>query len=113
MAAAKGSFSFKQNNINWVQLDDNHRVQIERLDVNTARVYVVNLQMVQVPLAPLHVTMRNSTGQQLQMLADNFIIAWSDSYELMVNDVVHMKLDHQKQQAIKAAADVASGKIEF
>lgn len=112
MATRKGSFSFKQDDISWVQLDANHRVHIERLDVNTARVYVVNLQMVQVPLLPLNVTMRNSGGQQLPILANNFIIAWADSYELMFNGMVHMKLEQQKQQAIRAAADVASGQID-
>jgi MarR-like DNA-binding transcriptional regulator SgrR of sgrS sRNA len=106
MVTGKGAFSYKQNNINWLQLDANHRVHIERLDVNTARVYVVDKLTVQVPMQPLGVTVRNSTGEQLPILANNFITAWSDSYELLVNGVVHIKLEQQKQQAIKASGTI-------
>lgn len=108
----KGSFNFTEDDINWVQLDGGHRLHIERLDVNTARVYVVDRSLAQVPLQPLGVTMRNSSGQPLPSLADNYVITWADSYELMVNGVVHMKLEQQRQQAIKAASNVASGMIE-
>lgn len=111
MPTGKGSFSFKQDNVNWLQLDGNHRVHIERLDVNTARVYLVDQQQVQVPFPP-GVIMRNSTGQQLPQLANNFIITWADSYEMLVNGVVHMKLDQQKQQSIRAEPGVAYGVIE-
>lgn len=58
-------------------------------------------QLVQVPILPLRVTMQNSGGQQLPIPADNFIIACADSYELMVSGQVHMKLEKQKQQAIR------------
>lgn len=110
MLSKKGSFSYKQDNVNYLVLDENTTIKIERINNNVARVYLVDAQQVQQPIPP-HVTMTDSAGGVVAPFLNNFLITWVDSYTLAVNGQPHMVLNNQKQQSIRGPADAASGLI--
>ena len=52
----KGAFSYQNDDRNYVRLDDETRIFIQRINTNIARVYLVNNNEEQVPLRSLHMT---------------------------------------------------------
>ena len=46
MLLKKGSFSYKQDNVNFLAFDGNLTINIARINSNVARVYFVNAQQV-------------------------------------------------------------------
>ena len=108
MLVRKGSFSYKQDIANYLELDHHLMIRIERIDDIVARVYLVDAQNVQQPI-PANVTMARAAGDAVPHFLDNFLISWVDSYTLYVNGKAHMVLNNQKQQAISGPPDAASG----
>ena len=107
----KGSFLFVQENVNYLQLDNDLSIRIQRIDDDVARVYrVVNAQNEQQPVPP-HIRMANSAGAPVLPFLDNFIITWINSYVLSVNGQTHMVLNNQKQQSISGPSHAASGVV--
>lgn len=106
----KGTYSYLQDNVNYVVIDPNLTIRIERINNNIARVYVVDANNVQQPI-PQHITMMDHANVHVNPFQNNFLITWVDSYTLLVNGQAFMKLSNQKQQSISAPADAASGVI--
>lgn len=104
----KGSFSYRQDNVNYLALDDKLTIRIERINNNVARVYLVDGQQVQQPV-PAYVGMTNGAGAAVPPLQNAFFITWFDSYVLSVNGQPYMTLNNQKQQSIDGPAGAASG----
>ena len=61
MLVWKGSFLYKQDNANYLELDDHLIIRIERIDDIVARVYLVDAHSVQQPI-PANVTMARAAG---------------------------------------------------
>lgn len=97
-----------QDNINYIRMGDDLLVRIERMNGGVAKVYFVNNQSVQQSI-PAYVTMVDGAGVQLQPFMDFFFITWADSYTLLREGELFMKLSQQKQQTIMAPQDAASG----
>ena len=110
MLVRKGSFSYKQDNANYLELDDHLIIRMERIDDIVARVYLVDAHNVQQPI-PANVTMARAAGDAVPHFLNNFLISWVDSYTLYVNGQTHMVLNNQKQQAISGPPDAASGVV--
>ena len=108
MLTEKGVFSYRQDGVRFLDLTDNLKINVERLDGNIARVYVVDAQHAQQPI-PSNVAMRNAAGAKVARLDDNFFVSWVDSYTLTVNGQPHMTLNNQKEQAISGPYHAASG----
>ena len=106
----KGSFSYLQDNIRYLQIDGALSIRIERITDDVARVYIANAENVQQPV-PQHITMANSTGAPVRPYRENFLITWFDSYVLSVNEQPHMILDNQKQQSITGPSYAAGGVV--
>ena len=107
----KGSFSYEQDTVNYLQIDGDLSIRIQRIDSHVARVYIVNAQNVQQPVPP-HITMTNSDdGSPVPPFADNFLITWFDSYTLSINGQPHMILNNRKQQSISGPSYAASGVV--
>lgn len=104
----KGSFSFREDNVNWVRLDDQRRIRIERISNDVARVYLVDEAGNQLPM-PGDLTMADETGGQVAVVADAFFIAWVGSYSIRRGGVTVMDLTQQKQHSIKALAAMEHG----
>ena len=57
----KGSFSYENDNVHYMELDASLTIRIEKINLNVARVYLVDAGQVQQPMPP-HVTMQTATG---------------------------------------------------
>ena len=110
MLSQKGSFSYKQDNVNFLAFDGNLTINIAQVNNNVARVYFVDAQQVQQPV-PANVVMTDATGGVVAPFLENFLITWLDSYTLSSNGQPHMTLSNQKQQAIKGPAAAATGVV--
>lgn len=110
MLSKKGSFSYKQDYVSYLALDNNLTIKIERVNNDVARVYLVNAQQVQQPV-PANVVITDAAGIAVRPFLNNFFITWFDSYTLLRNGQPHMVLNNQKEQAIHGPADAASGVI--
>ncbi|BDA47680.1 hypothetical protein COCOBI_10-5310 [Coccomyxa sp. Obi] len=108
MLALKGSFSYTQNNVNFMDLDNGLTIRIECIDEEIARVYLVDAHGVQQPI-PANITMINAAGHVLPIVNDMFLITWINSYTLSVNGQPRMVLNNQKQQAINGPLHALSG----
>lgn len=106
----KGTFSYQNDERNYVRLDDETRIFIERINTNVARVYLVNNNEEQVPLRS-DITMVDADGEINPPFNDTFFITWADSYTLRVNDEPFMRLCRHKQQGVMAPRDVQGGKV--
>ena len=108
MQSEKGSFSYQQDNVTYLDLDGNLTIRIERINNDVARVFLVDAQQVQQPV-PASVVMMDAAGVAVPPFLDNFLITWANSYTLSMNGQPHMILTSQKQQAIKGPTNAASG----
>ncbi|EIE26306.1 hypothetical protein COCSUDRAFT_58847 [Coccomyxa subellipsoidea C-169] len=106
----KGSFSYLQDNVNYLQIDGALSIRIERINNNVARVYIANAENVQQPVPP-HITMADSAGAPVLPFLENFLITWFGSYVLSINGQPHMILNNQKRQSIIGPSYAASGVV--
>ena len=106
----KGSFSYLQDNVKYLQIDETLSIRIERINNNVARVYIANAENVQQPVPP-HITMADSAGAPVRPFEENFLITWFDSYVLSIHGQPHMILNNQKQQSITGPSYAASGLV--
>ena len=106
----KGSFSYLNDSVNYMELDANLTIRIEKININAARVYLVDAGQVQQPIPP-HVTMQTATGVAIGPFMNNFIITWADSYTLFVHGQPYMYLNQQKKQSILGPAGAESGLV--
>ena len=110
MLSKKGSFSYRQDNVHYLALDDNLTIRIARINDVVARLFLVDAQQVQQPI-PANVVLANAAGVAQVPFLNNFFIGWVESYTLSFNGQLHMVLDNQKYQAISGPAATASGVI--
>ena len=106
----KGSFSYLDDNVNYVVINPDLTARIERVHNSVARVYVVDSNGVQQPI-PQHITLVDEANAVVPPFQNNFFITWVASYTLLVNGQPFMRLNNQKQQSIFAPPDAASGVI--
>eukprot|EP00611_Tribonema_gayanum_P028451 TRINITY_DN731_c0_g2_i8.p1 TRINITY_DN731_c0_g2~~TRINITY_DN731_c0_g2_i8.p1 ORF type:complete len:115 (+),score=15.45 TRINITY_DN731_c0_g2_i8:227-571(+) len=104
----KACFSYLQDNVNLVVIDEHLTVRIERINNNVARLYLVGPNNVQVDVPP-HVQVVDQAGAQIAPFMQNFLITWVDSYVMTVNGQVFLKLSNQKQQSLSAPNHAPSG----
>ena len=103
----KGSFSYKQDTVNFVSVDDNLNCKIERVNNDIARVSFVNTQGQEQPV-PDNIRMEQSDGVPNPAVFNGFLITWVGSYRLFVGDEAYLELSNQKQQSISAPRSAAS-----
>ena len=106
----KGSFSYTQDTVNFVAINNNLRVKIERINNAIARVSLVNAQSQEVAL-PANIHMQQNDGAPNPPAFNGFLISWVDSYTLFVGEEPYMELNNQKQQSISAPRNAASWAI--
>ena len=106
MSNYKGSFSYKNDNVNTIVVNPDMTAKIERINNNIARIYLVDSHNVQVPFPP-NLTIVDSTGQLVPPFQDNVLITWVDSYVMRDGNVDVFQLDNQKQQSLRAAPGTA------
>ncbi|RIB14243.1 hypothetical protein C2G38_2040367 [Gigaspora rosea] len=108
----KSSFSYKNDNINVIYVDNNIQIRIERVTSDVARVYFVNNRGRQIQV-PANTIFRNTTNNQNEPIHNNsFYITWVPNYILFHNGAEIFKLENQKQQAIKGAIDLETDVIQ-
>ncbi|CAG8772167.1 10861_t:CDS:1 [Racocetra persica] len=108
----KGSFSYKNDNINVLRIENNVRVMIERVNSNIARLYFVNNRDVQIPV-PANIVLRDVTSNEDQVpYRNDYYISWVSNYILFRDGVAVFALENQKQQAIKGGADLETDLIQ-
>ena len=110
MLIKKCSFSYRQDDVTYLSIEDDLCIRIERIDDNIARIFLVNAASVQQPV-PAHITLTNSRGAHIPIHMNEFLITWVESYTLSVNGQPYMLLNNQKQQSIFGPTGAASGII--
>ena len=104
----KGNFSYKQDNENYVVIDQHLTARVARLINNVARLYLVDSTTVQQPI-PQHITLTDETGANVPPFLNSFLITWTSTYTLWVHGHEHLVLNNQKQHSIRGIAEAASG----
>lgn len=107
----KGNFSYLQDNVNYVEIDGQLTLRIERINDNIARLFLVDHLGVQQPF-PNRIRVTNLVGHVQAPFLNNVLITWVDSYTVTVDDEVFMRLNNQKQQSISALSNAPSGILE-
>ena len=97
----KGSFSYKNNNINVVEITNNSFLRIERLNQNVARIYFVDQNENQIIIPNNTICKDIIANENINQFQNNFIISWVSNYEITINDMIILILENQKQQSIK------------
>lgn len=106
----KGSFSYLQDNVYFVVIDDNLTARIECINNNVARLYLVGGDNAQIPV-PGHIQLLDLNNVVVAPFMESFFITWIDSYVLTVHGQPFIKLTTQKQQSLSAPSAAASGVI--
>jgi len=104
----KGTFSYRQDNENYVVIDQHLTARVARLNNNVARLYLVDGADVQQQI-PQHITLTDETGANVPPFINNFLVTWTSCYTLWVHGHKHLVLNNQKQQSIMGVAEAASG----
>ena len=91
----KGIFAYNQDQVHYLCVDDDLSIRIERINKDVARVFLVNADSVQQPI-PAHITMNESGGAVIRPRRNNFLVAWTASYTLVVNGQPYRVLKHEK-----------------
>ncbi|RIB03077.1 hypothetical protein C2G38_2226101 [Gigaspora rosea] len=101
----RGYFSYKNDNIYVITLNNNVHMRIERVNVNVARIYFVDGPGNEIPI-PTGITLRdtlnniNETPLVLHGIG-SFFISWIANYSLFQNGVEICALKNQKEQSIE------------
>lgn len=106
----KGSFSYLQDTINYVQVSDTLFARIARIDSNVARLYLVDVDQVEVPI-PSEMALEDGVGGTVPAFRDSFMITWVNTYRLMYHGVCVLALTNQKQQALTGPAQASGGTL--
>ncbi|RHZ71745.1 hypothetical protein Glove_255g19 [Diversispora epigaea] len=104
----KGSFSFKNDKINSIEIDQKTNAKIERKDDDTAELYFVNDKNFRIPI-PADIILQNTTDNEDQVppsSADKFHVTWHSNYTLYKKGHAIFHLENQKQHAIRLAATI-------
>ncbi|RHZ58488.1 hypothetical protein Glove_373g2 [Diversispora epigaea] len=102
----KGSFSYKNDDINSIDIDKKTKIIIENLHGDIAKLYFVNNQNVHIPI-PANIVFKNVTCNQNQISTDNnFYVVWFSDYTMYKKDKVIFSLENQKKHIIRAATAV-------
>ncbi|RIB13587.1 hypothetical protein C2G38_2197417 [Gigaspora rosea] len=97
----KGSFSYKNDNIYVIHIDNNIKAKIERVIFNVAKIYFTDRRGQQIP-APPNTILRNLMVNQNEPIHNNcFYITWITNYAFLQNGVEIFRLKNQKHQVVK------------
>ena len=110
----EGSFSFKNSNIRETQLDDCILLRIERVGFAIARVYVVDDSFAEIDVPEGLVIYDNTNNANVVRFANRqeFLLAWSDSYSIKLNDVLILELNTQRQWSLRSVSERAIRTVE-
>lgn len=112
----RGSFSYKNDNINIVIIDVNILLRIERIDQNVARIYFVNSHdnAIRIPAGVILRDVINNTNVPRVTLngAESYVITWASNYTLLYNGDEILNLENQKQQSMRVPIEYDTDKIE-
>ncbi|CAG8471904.1 10680_t:CDS:1 [Dentiscutata heterogama] len=108
----RGSFSYKNDTINVIVIDNNILVKIQRVDQNVARIYFTNGQGNSIRI-PAGMTLRDLTNNTnvpriVAAGAESYMITWVMNYELRYNGGEVLNLDNQKQQSMRVPPEYAT-----
>lgn len=101
------SFSFKNENITQITLEDGVILQIAKLGPAVARVYFVDETQVEIPI-PAHFLicdLSNGVGVNPIPGLNFFVLAWGDSYHILYRDQTVLSLRTQRQWSLAGPAD--------
>lgn len=104
------NFSYLQDTVNYVVIDEKLTLRIERITEDIARIYLVNYAGIQQPF-PQHIRVTNNLGHSQTPFMNNIFITWFGNYTIYVNDEVLMKLYSQRQQSITIRNDTVAGVV--
>ncbi|CAG8583274.1 26264_t:CDS:2, partial [Racocetra persica] len=106
------SFSYKNDTINVIVIDNNILVKIQRVDQNVARIYFTNGQRNSIRILA-GITLRDLTNNTnvpriVAAGAESYMITWVTNYELWYNGGEVLNLDNQKQQSMRVPPEYAT-----
>lgn len=96
-------FSFKNDKILQLKIDDNVFIRIERVGFAVARLYFVDEGNAEINIPDTLVVLDQTHGDiAVQPLLNNqyFVLAWSDNYSVVYHDETVMGLANQRQWAV-------------
>jgi hypothetical protein len=109
----KGSASLHNNNIDVIKnVSGNLDLRIDRVNANIGRVYVVDQNGNAQPM-PGNITMLDKAGGAVLAHNNEFLYIYADSYSVLVNNQVIVRLDQQKQHSLMAPKHIVHEKIEM
>lgn len=103
MTSLKSSFSFKNDKILQIEIDDNTFIRVESVGFAVARLYFVDGGFAEIPIPP-GLVVRDEThgGAPVLPLLGNpyFVLAWTDNYSVELNGAIILGMANQRQWAI-------------
>ncbi|GBC07330.1 hypothetical protein RclHR1_00740013 [Rhizophagus clarus] len=103
-----GSFSYRNDHINIIRIEENVNLRVERENSEVAIIYFANDQGDRIPI-PRGITVRNITDNSIVRPSRHgrwfYSISWVPSYEIYRDNVRIVSLDNQKQQVIRGSDD--------
>ncbi|CAB4435767.1 unnamed protein product [Rhizophagus irregularis] len=98
-----GSFSYNNDHISVIQIEDNINIRVERENVDVAIIYFVNDQGGRIRIPP-GITVRNVTNNTIIRPSRHgrwfYSISWVSSYAIHRDNEHIISINNQKQQAI-------------
>jgi len=96
-------FSYHTDRILKLKLDTAVELQITRVDTNVARLYFVDERGFPIPVPDEFTLYEAVSHSRVPVHNSEFLITWTGSYELKRRDATVLRLDSQRQQAIRCA----------
>lgn len=114
--SAKGSFSFRNEQILQTYIDDGVYLRLERIGLAVARVYFVNEGHAEVPVPEgFRITDHSNSDVDVPRVPnrEEYVLGWTDNYSLLRGDVVIIKLLNQRRWALQGAPERAVTAVEL
>jgi hypothetical protein len=102
----QGTLSYLKSSESAVKLEDNSTLKISRINDEVARIYLVDSLDSPMPI-PDNFLFRNvTTGQIVEAFRNEWLISWTAKYELIRGEETVLKIDYQRQQAIRSRREI-------
>ena len=96
----KGVFSFKNDKMCQTRIGADIRLRVERLTPAIARIYFVNEAEEEIPV-PQGFSVKDATNNvPVNPFGNSYFLAWSDNYELSLNNESVINIVNQRQWSI-------------
>ena len=97
-----GTFSYKQDNLNYVVIQTAIFMEIERHCEDIAKLSFIQESGAQVPVPP-GLIIQDEAMEELQSFNDAFFVSWVGSRIIFLDRQIVAEIRNQKQQAVSAA----------